>query len=147
MSKKRSTKIKRWYRSNKKTLWLLCLLFIFPLVVGGIYALPLPRIIALNSGDLLAYYGTTFGIIGTFITYRNEVKKKKKERIQELKPFFTVEVSLVDKSLNLFKIDINNHSEQPLSYFFFMMNLLHQLHKRNIHFKLLIIKQLKKQNL
>ena len=40
-------------------------------------------------------------------------------RTQELKPVFTVEVSFIDKSLDLFKIDINNHSEQPLSYLSF----------------------------
>lgn len=119
MSKKRNVKIKRWYKSNKKTFWLLCVLFIFPLIIGVIYAFPLPRIIALNSGDLLAYYGTAFGIIGMFITYRNEVKKEKKERTQELKPVFTVEVTLLDKISDLFKIDIHNHSEQPLSHLYF----------------------------
>ena len=46
---------------------LLLALFCFPLGVGAIYALPLPRIINVEAGDLLAYYGTTFGIIGSFV--------------------------------------------------------------------------------
>lgn len=115
---KRQSKFKRWIRKNKAGLLLLAL-FCFPLGIGAIYALPLPRIIDVDAGDLLAYYGTAFGIIGTFITYRKEVKKKEKERTQELKPIFTIEVSLLDKSASLFRIDINNHSEQTLSYFYF----------------------------
>ena len=60
----------------------------FPIIIGMFYALPIPQIVAVDSGALLAYYGTIFGIIGSFITYRQELKKRKKERIKELKPNF-----------------------------------------------------------
>ena len=95
---------------------LLLALFCLPLVVGAIYALPLPRIIDVDAGDLLAYYGTTFGIIGSFIAYRIELNKKEKEKIKELKPIFYVSVELIDQNKGLFKIDITNHSTQMLSY-------------------------------
>lgn len=117
--KKRNIKIKRWYKNNKKVFWMLLFLIMFPLVVGGIYSIPIPRLIAVEFGDLIAYYGTVFGIIGSFIIYWNEIKKRNRERKMELKPIFTVEVGLIDESQGLFQIDINKHSESPLSFFYF----------------------------
>lgn len=119
MVKKRNVKIKRWFKNNKKTVLLFGFVLILPLAIGGIYALPLPQIIAIDSGDLLAYYGTAFGIIVSFIVYRHEIKTKRKEKTQYLKPLFFVEVEPIDNTLGLFSVKINNHSEQPLSYLYF----------------------------
>lgn len=107
--------IKRLKR-NKCLIGVFVVLFIFPIIIGMIYAIPIPQIVAVNSGDLLAYYGTTFGIIGSFITYRHELNKSKKERINELKPTFIVEVKKVNKEENIFDIEITNRSQLTVTF-------------------------------
>lgn len=131
---KKQSKFKRWIRRNKVGLLLLAL-FCFPLGVGAIYALPLPRIINVEAGDLLAYYGTTFGIIGSFVAYRIELKKKEKEKITELKPVFYVSVELIDKNKGLFKIDISNHSKQMLSYLYLYDEFITPIAKKDHSFQ------------
>ena len=111
-----------------------------------IYALPLPQIVAVESGDLLAYYGTTFGIIGSFITYRYETNKNKKEKIKELQPTFVVSVELVNEEANVFSVDIINLSQKTLTFFIFMINLYRLSLKRGILLRQHLIKLSKKQN-
>ena len=65
-------------RNNKIVMIIVITVLIFPLLVGAIYALPLPQVIAVESGDLLAYYGTSLGILGSFITYQAERKRTDK---------------------------------------------------------------------
>lgn len=120
---------------NKGMVGLLVILFIFPLIVGGLYALPLPQIIAVDAESLLAYYATVFGIIGSFITYRHELNKRKKERIRELKPTFIIEVTQEDKQLNIFKIDIINHSKQQLSFLYFYDEFISAIVEERYTFK------------
>ena len=72
---------RKYLKRNKYFVGLFVVLFMFPIIVGLIYAIPIPQFVAVDSGDLLAYYGTTFGIIGSFITYRHELNKSKKERV------------------------------------------------------------------
>ncbi len=112
-------RIKRWFKRDKLIKELSLFLFIFPLFIGWIYTFNLPQVISVESGELLAYYGTVFGIFGSFIAYSSEKTRQKKERIQELKPLFFVEVTLTDASVGLFEIKIINHSEQLLSYMYF----------------------------
>lgn len=108
--------IRKFFKRNKGLVWILVVLFFFPIIIGLIYALPLPQVVAVESGDLLAYYGTAFGILGSFVTYRYEVNKSKKERIRELKPAFVVEVKRTDTEHNEFNIEIINRSQQTLSF-------------------------------
>lgn len=108
--------IKKFFKQNKSLFWILVILFFFPIVIGLIYALPLPQVVAVESGDLLAYYGTAFGILGSFATYRYEVNKNKKEKIKELKPVFIVDVKRTDTENNVFNVDIVNRSQQTLSF-------------------------------
>ena len=58
-------KIKHKYfiKNNKRLVIVITVLLLFPIAVGLIYALPLPQIVAIDSGDLLGYYATTFGIL------------------------------------------------------------------------------------
>ena len=105
-------------RKNKTTLIVISIVLIFPILVGAIYALPLPQVIAVESGDLLAYYGTSLGILGSFITYQSERKKANKERMQSLKPIFAVEVNKCQDVQGLFDISIAKLSEKPLSYMY-----------------------------
>lgn len=100
------------------------IIFVFPLIVGWIYYLPLPQIIAVTSGDLLAYYGTAFGIYLSFVTYSHEKKKEEKEhekeaqeRIKEIRPLLTVNVKQDDNDERVFIIKINNFSKNAITYF------------------------------
>jgi len=105
-------------RKNKIVIIIVAIVLIFPLLVGAIYALPLPQVIAVESGDLLAYYGTSMGILGSFITYQSERKKADKERAQKMKPIFAVEVCKSQDEQGLFDISITKLSEKPLSYMY-----------------------------
>ena len=111
--------LKKYLERNKYLVGLFVVLFIFPIIIGLIYAIPLPQIVAVDSGDLLAYYGTTFGIVGSFITYRFELSKSKKERIKELKPAFVVEVKKANEKENIFDIKIINRSQQTVTFLHF----------------------------
>ena len=111
--------LKGFFKRNKHLVGLLVALFIFPIIIGLIYSIPIPQIVAVDSGDLLAYYGTSFGIIGSYITYRHELSKSKKERIKELTPTFIVEVELVNKEENIFEIGIINRSQQTVTFLHF----------------------------
>lgn len=111
--------LRKYLKKNKYFVGLFVVLFIFPIIIGLIYAIPIPQFVAVDSGDLLAYYGTTFGIIGSFITYRHELNKSKKERINELKPAFIVEVKKVKKEEDIFNIEIINRSQQTVTFLHF----------------------------
>ena len=110
---------RKYLKRNKYFVGLFVVLFIFPIIIGLIYAIPIPQFVAVDSGDLLTYYGTTFGIIGSFITYRHELNKSKKERIRELKPAFIVEVKKVEKEEDIFNIEIINRSQQTVTFLHF----------------------------
>lgn len=105
-------------RNNKIVMIIVITVLIFPLLVGAIYALPLPQVIAVESGDLLAYYGTSLGILGSFITYQAERKRTDKERTQNMKPIFAVEVCKCQDVQGLYNINITNLTEKPLSYLY-----------------------------
>ena len=110
---------RKYLKRNKYFVRLFVILFIFPIIIGLIYAIPIQQFVAVDSGDLLAYYGTTFGIIGSFITYRHELNKSKKERISKLKPAFIVEVKKVEKEEDIFNIEIINRSQQTVTFLYF----------------------------
>ena len=86
------TKLKK----HKTEIIFCILLFLFPILVGLIYALPLPQVIKVESGDLLGYYATTFGILGSFYTYRQEKRKSHIEHLRELRPCLIVEITEPD---------------------------------------------------
>ena len=115
MNNKKKSKIKRFLKNKFWQLAIVCL--IFPLIVGAIYMLPLPQIIAVDAGDLLAFYGAAFGILGSFYVYLDEKKKAKKEIDNKLRPKLVIEVNKHSNVKNLFDIRILNQSEKSLSYF------------------------------
>lgn len=143
---KNKRRIRRWIKKRKFWLILFAILLSFPVIIGAIYALPLPQLIAIDSGDLIAYYGTVFGILGSFITYRHEVKMKEKERNQQLKPLFFVDVSLVDSTVGVFQVNIYNQSKQALSYFQFYDVYVSSMVKKNYSFKVTYNKTIAEEN-
>lgn len=126
---------KKYLNKNKRFVGLLVALLLFPIIIGLIYAIPIPQIVAVDSGDLLAYFGTAFGIIGSFMTYRHELRKSKKERIEELKPTFVVKVEKVNKEVNLFDIEIINRSQQSVAFFYFYDEFISTIIKDKYSFK------------
>lgn len=114
-------RFRRYIKRNKFQLILVSILFIFPLIVGLIYYLPVPQFIAVDSAALLTYYGTAFGIFSSFLTYRHEKIKEKKARNHSLMPKFLVEVTQSDPSdenNDIFNISITNLTENNLFYLF-----------------------------
>ncbi len=105
-------KAKRWNEKYQID-WFL-FIFIFPLIIGAIYALPLPQIIAIDSGDLLAFYGTAFGIFKSFQLFYLERKKEEKERNRELKPHLLIKIDSI-KQTPLFDVYVENKGEHALT--------------------------------
>ena len=82
----------------------------FPLIVGGVYALPLPQIIEVSSEGLLSFYGAFLGICATFVTYRKENERKEKERRREIKPVFSVKLERSKNEENEYRLILYNVS-------------------------------------
>lgn len=114
-------KIKK-YRIKKiiksYTFKIFVILFFFSLVVGFIYGLPIPQIIDIDSGSLLAYYGTAFGIFASFLTYRLQQKNAKEERFNELKPRILIKVDKCECTENMFAIQIDNIPKRKYLYLY-----------------------------
>ncbi len=106
----------RWIRNNKGICSIIVGVMMFPILVGCIYSLPLPQFVAVDSGDLLSYYGVVFGIVSSFVIYRLEINKKEKERETELKPVFVVDVTLLDEENGIFAVRIVNQTQKGLFY-------------------------------
>lgn len=87
----------------------------FFLDYGFFYALPLPQIINVSSETLLVFYGTTGGIFFSFIVYRNEKTKEKREKTDEYKPQLITELIRESKDVDVFRIKIHNYSKYILS--------------------------------
>ena len=103
------TKLKK-----RKTEIIFCIfLFLFPIIVELICALPL----GVDGGDLLGYYATTFGILGSFYIYRQEKRKSHIEHLRELQPCLIVEITEPDKN-GVFSLSISNSSRNVLSNFY-----------------------------
>lgn len=113
---KRKNKNIRWIRNNKGICSIIVGVMMFPVLVGWIYSLPLPQFVAVDSGDLLSYYGVVFGIVSSFVIYRLELNKKEKERETELKPVFVVDVTLFDEKNGIFIVRIVNQTQKGLYF-------------------------------
>lgn len=106
------TKLKKYKTES------ICICFLlFPIIVGLLYALPFPQVIKVESGDLLGYYATTFGILGSFYTYRQEKRKSQMEHQRELRPCLIVEITEPDKN-GVFSLSISNLSRNVLTNFY-----------------------------
>lgn len=116
MMKKSRMKIGLWFDRHLCKYEIIAIVLCFPLFIGGIYALPIPQVIAVDVGELLTYYATAFGILGSFMQYRYEVKKRKKERNKELKPTLEVQVSR-NADEKTFNIKVKNYSDKILKVF------------------------------
>lgn len=119
--KKRLIKKKKLLKAIKKHRLIITfaiIIFVFPLIVGWAYHLPLPQIIAVTSGDLLAYYGTAFGIYLSFVTYSHEKKKEEKERNRDLRPKIIVNLIKDTNQPELLLLTVNNFGKSVYRYIY-----------------------------
>lgn len=70
-----------------------------------------------ESGDVLSYYATSLGIIGSFITYREEKKKEKKERNSDIKPRLVFNVTKEDDIFNFVVTNTGKYHIYSISLF------------------------------
>lgn len=112
------TKVYRKYTEYKIFIWIVSIIILFPLIIGFLYFLPLPQVINLNSGDLLAFYGTAFGILGSFLMYRYEIDKKEEERDKKLRPQLTINLKREQGDDDIFILTINKNPKQMLNYLY-----------------------------
>lgn len=97
-----------------KTEMIFCIfLFLFPIIVKLICALPL----GVEYGDLLGYYATTFVLLGSFYIYSQEKRKFQIEHQRELRPCLIVEITEPDKN-GVFSLSISNCSRNMLTNFY-----------------------------
>lgn len=109
---KKNSKLRKVNRHFVRYGWLYIL--VFPLVVGVLYRLPLPQIIALEPGELLAYYAVVFGLLGSYFKYAEDKKVEKREREKNAMPVLDVELMKRPDCPMLFDIRIRSLKESPL---------------------------------
>ena len=107
---RKAVSLKRLCR--KKEFKCAVILFLFPLLVGVFYSLPLPQYIAVDCGDLLSYYATAFGLFGSIYIFLQENKNRKKEHESQLAPALHVSLR---KEQDVYKLRIAFLKEQTLS--------------------------------
>ena len=98
-----------------KILLIFTFIFLFPLVIGFIASLELPNIVDIPSGDLLAYYGTAFGIFSSFLVFLLEKKRKDDERDSKIKPEILLKL---EKSHNDLVITLDKITRAQLTNIF-----------------------------
>lgn len=117
---KQSLRLKRAkaiWKNYKITILFIALILLLPIIVGIIYAIPIPQVLMVESGDVLSYYATSLGIIGSFITYREEKKKEKKERNSDIKPRLVFNVTKEDDIFNFVVTNTGKYHIYSISLF------------------------------
>lgn len=132
-------KVKMFFRKFKIHIFLFVGLLIFPLIVGGFYALPCKQVIAVECGDLLAFYSTALGIFSSFVTYRAERAKEKREKTSRFKPQMFVEV-IEDEGNDCFVMTLQNLSDSILSSVYLYDTYIGNVLEKNKTFNLCINK-------
>lgn len=64
----------------------------FPILVVAIYLIPCLKRLPISAGELLAYYGVIFGLLGSYYKYSEDRRKEKREKEKKLTPALTVEL-------------------------------------------------------
>ena len=115
---KMKLKIKMFRKSKASYIGMVFLLTVFPFALRTIYCEQLAEKVVIEFGNLLTYYGTALGIFFSFVTYRMEERKKKKERDAKLEPFLSVELSKENDNSKVFLLRITDHTESVLTSFY-----------------------------
>lgn len=118
----KSHNYKKFFREYKVIIILSLLFLIFPLLLYMIYGLICCCYPPFEPGVLLSYYGTTFGIFGSFVTFYLTNKKEKETRNAEIKPKITVD--LEKENEKIFKLTIYNCLQIPVRNVFLYDEIL-----------------------
>lgn len=118
----KSHNYKKFFRKYKVIIILSSFFLIFPLLLYMVYRLIYCCYPPYEAGVLLSYYGTTFGIFGSFVTFYLTNKKEKETRNFEIKPKITVD--LKKENENIFILTVYNFTENPLKNFFLYDEIL-----------------------
>lgn len=104
-------KFKRFFSKFKIVILSVVIFIIFPAILSIIYKKIFFRTPPLDSGDVLSYFATTFGIFGSFVTFYLTDKKEKETRNAEIKPKITVDLKKEDEKV--FKLTVYNCLQTP----------------------------------
>lgn len=107
----KSHNYKKFFRKYKVIIIFSLFFLIFPLLLYIIYRLIYCCYPPFEAGVLLSYYGTTFGIFGSFVTFYLTDKKEKETRNAEIKPKITVDLEKEDEKV--FKLTVYNCLQTP----------------------------------
>ncbi len=107
----KSHNYKKFFRKYKVIIILSLFFLFFPLLLYMIYRLIYCCYPPFEAGVLLSYYGTTFGIFGSFVTFYLTDKKEKETRNAEIKPKITVDLEKEDEKV--FKLTVYNCLQTP----------------------------------
>ena len=107
----KSHNYKKFFRKYKVIIIFSLFFLIFPLLLYMIYRLIYCCYPPFEAGVLLSYYGTTFGIFGSFVTFYLTDKKEKETRNAEIKPKITVDLEKEDEKV--FKLTVYNCLQTP----------------------------------
>lgn len=105
------SRAKQWFKLHKMAAWILCTLLLFPIIIGFIYALPIPQIVAVDSGDLLSYYAIAFGLAGTAFAYFENQRSLEISASKNAVPRVSVEIH---KNEDSFDICIKNDGKSNI---------------------------------
>ena len=112
--KKTWYKLKKHYKHHKAEYFVSIVLLTIPLALKWIYISLDEKSIVFQPSDILTYFGVAVGMFGSFVVYREEKAKEKKEREDRLRPDFGVHLELVDPEEEIFKLTILLYSESVL---------------------------------
>ena len=107
----KSHNYKKFFRKYTVIIIFSLFFLIFPLLLYMIYRLIYCCYPPFEAGVLLSYYGTTFGIFGSFVTFYLTDKKEKETRNAEIKPKITVDLEKEDEKV--FKLTVYNCLQTP----------------------------------
>lgn len=104
-------------RHLKKPIAILVLFIILtPAIIESIYSLPIKHYPNVDASSLLSFYGTSFGIIGSFWLYKSEKKLGEEKRKKELQPSFLAEV--VSNEYGIFNIRIRSLAQSVFTHLY-----------------------------
>lgn len=120
----KSHNFKKFFSKYKAVIILSLIFLFFPLLLYMIYRLVYCCYPPFEPGVLLSYYGTTFGIFGSFVTFYMNYQKEKETRNIEIKPKISVDLQKVKENSDIFKLTVYNFSKSPIRNVFLYDEIL-----------------------
>ncbi|MEI3547430.1 MAG: hypothetical protein V8Q09_03745 [Adlercreutzia sp.] len=91
--------MKSFWRKWRRLIVVAAILILCPILVGGIYSLPLPQIIAIDPSSLITYYGVVFGLMGSLWIYLDERKRREIERAEGSVPDISIDLKSAENAI------------------------------------------------